>query len=220
LFVRLTDQQFLSVMLSWMCCAIQNINKPQRPEDQIKEAAQLVLAAHSLEKYYESKNLRTLCYIYLLLLLYEISLFFHVTGPWWVLDPTKKTIPKLGEDVTFFPRKWGLSDLFLWFGKKVWGFKIKTKSTIIFSLNKGYWTTFQELLKNSQLVFFNQNCSDLLWQKIVLLNEKKFWNLRLKVENLQKFEITRTIYSNSESSEQFLVTEHFFNLFLEVSHIS
>ena len=33
------------------------------------------------------------------------------------------------------------------------------------------------------------------------------------------FEITRTIYSNSERSEQFLVTECFFNLFLEVSHI-
>ena len=33
------------------------------------------------------------------------------------------------------------------------------------------------------------------------------------------FEITGTIYSNSERSEQFLVTECFFNLFLEVSHI-
>ena len=31
-------------------------------------------------------------------------------------------------------------------------------------------------------------------------------------------EITRTIYSNSERSEQFLVTECFFNLFLEVTH--
>ena len=34
------------------------------------------------------------------------------------------------------------------------------------------------------------------------------------------FEITRTIYSNSERSEQLLVTECFFNLFLEVSHVS
>ena len=33
------------------------------------------------------------------------------------------------------------------------------------------------------------------------------------------FEITRTIYSNSERSEQLLVTECFFNLFLEASHI-
>ena len=38
-------------------------------------------------------------------------------------------------------------------------------------------------------------------------------------KNLQKFEITKIIYSNSERSEQFLVTECFFNLFLEVSHI-
>ena len=30
------------------------------------------------------------------------------------------------------------------------------------------------------------------------------------------FEITRTIYSNSERSEQFLVTECFFDLFLEL----
>ena len=40
--------------------------------------------------------------------------------------------------------------------------------------------------------------------------EKLFWKL---------FEITRTIYSNSERSEQFLVTECFFNLVLEVSQI-
>ena len=35
----------------------------------------------------------------------------------------------------------------------------------------------------------------------------------------KNFEITKTICSNSERSEQFLVTECFFNLFLEVSHI-
>ena len=35
----------------------------------------------------------------------------------------------------------------------------------------------------------------------------------------KNFEIIRTIYSNSERSEQVLVTECFFNLFLEVSHI-
>ena len=43
-------------------------------------------------------------------------------------------------------------------------------------------------------------------------------------EKLLKFEAEgrefhRTIYSNSESSEQFLVIDCFFNLFLEVSHI-
>ena len=44
--------------------------------------------------------------------------------------------------------------------------------------------------------------------------------LRLKAKNFPIFEITRTIYSNSEWLEQFLVTEWFFNLFLEVSQIS
>ena len=54
------------------------------------------------------------------------------------------------------------------------------------------------------MVFCYQNCSDLLWEKIVLVIEKNF-------------EIAWTIYSNSERSEQFLVTECFFNLFLEIS---
>ena len=31
------------------------------------------------------------------------------------------------------------------------------------------------------------NVSDLLWEKIVLVIEKNFWNSRLKAENLQKF---------------------------------
>ena len=37
------------------------------------------------------------------------------------------------------------------------------------------------------MVFCYQNCSDLLWEKIVFVIEKIFWNSRLKVENLQKF---------------------------------
>ena len=62
--------------------------------------------------------------------------------------------------------------------------------------------------------------------KIVLTYyEKKFISWSRKVFEVQdwrqrifkNFEITRTIYSNSERSEQFLVTECFFNLFLEVS---
>ena len=52
-------------------------------------------------------------------------------------------------------------------------------------------------------------------KKNVLVIEKNFWNSRLKAENLQIFEITWTIYSNSERSEQFLVTECFFNLFMK-----
>ena len=48
-------------------------------------------------------------------------------------------------------------------------------------------------------IFCFQNC----WEKIALVIEKNFWNSRMKAENLQNFEITRTIYSNSERSEQF-----------------
>ena len=38
----------------------------------------------------------------------------------------------------------------------------------------------------SEMVFCYQNCSDLLWEKIVLVIEKNFWNSKLKAENLQK----------------------------------
>ena len=38
-----------------------------------------------------------------------------------------------------------------------------------------------------EMVFCYHNCSDLLWEKIVLVNEKNFWNSRLKAENLQNF---------------------------------
>ena len=98
---------------------------------------------------------------------------------------------------------------------------------------------------SQSMVFCYQNCHDLLWDKIVLVIKKTFWNSRLKAENLQNFwekivgiqkhagkvrksfeiggwrlrickifEMTRTIYSNSEQSEQFLITECFLNLFL------
>ena len=53
----------------------------------------------------------------------------------------------------------------------------------------------------------------LFWPTVRVI-EKNFRSSRLKAENLQNYEITWTIYSNSERSEQFLVTECFFNLFL------
>ena len=58
------------------------------------------------------------------------------------------------------------------------------------------------------LVFCYQNCSDLLWEKIVLVIEKTFEIRDGSSRIYKKFEITRTIYSNSERSEHFLVTEH------------
>ena len=39
--------------------------------------------------------------------------------------------------------------------------------------------------KTWEMVFCYQNCSDLLWEKIVLEIEKKFWNSKLKAENLK-----------------------------------
>ena len=63
------------------------------------------------------------------------------------------------------------------------------------------------------MVFCNQNCSDLLWEKIVLVIEKKTFEIRGWRPRVCK------IYSNSERSEQFLVRECFFNLSLEVSQI-
>ena len=40
---------------------------------------------------------------------------------------------------------------------------------------------------NSKMVFCYQNCSDILWEKIVLGTAKTFWNSRLKAENLKFF---------------------------------
>ena len=77
---------------------------------------------------------------------------------------------------------------------------------------------FHKLHFYVSMAFCYQNCSDLLWEKIDLVIEKKFANLRLKARICKLFEITWTIYSNSERSEQFLVTICFFKLFLDVSH--
>ena len=66
----------------------------------------------------------------------------------------------------------------------------------------------------SKMVFCYQNCSELLREKIVLWLRKTLeirgWRPRI----CKLFVITRTIYSNSERSEQFVVTECFFNVFL------
>ena len=71
----------------------------------------------------------------------------------------------------------------------------------------------------NEMVFCYQNCSDLLWEKIDLVIEKNFWNRRLKAKNLQKFwdHYNNLFQLCSEKSEQFLVTEYFFDLFQEDS---
>ena len=63
---------------------------------------------------------------------------------------------------------------------------------------KGFWHLLQEIklyISNKILVLLNfegmvfccKNCSHLLWEKIVLVIKKNFWNSRLKAENLQNF---------------------------------
>ena len=42
------------------------------------------------------------------------------------------------------------------------------------------------------MVFCYQNCSDLLWEKIVLVIEKNFWNSRLNAKNLQIYKLRQT----------------------------
>ena len=63
------------------------------------------------------------------------------------------------------------------------------------------------------MVFCYQNCSDLLYEKIVLVIEKNVWNSRLKAKNLQNFWDPRKIYLNSESPEQFLKQNAFLTCF-------
>ena len=52
------------------------------------------------------------------------------------------------------------------------------------------------------MVFCFQNYSDLLWEKNVLAIERKLLKFDAEGKN---FEITRTIYSKSEKSEQFWI---------------
>ena len=60
--------------------------------------------------------------------------------------------------------------------------------------------------KKIDLVFCYQNCSALLWEKNVIVIETIFEIRSWRPRICKNFEITRTIYSNSERSEQFLVT--------------
>ena len=75
---------------------------------------------------------------------------------------------------------------------------------------------FSYIISGAKMVFYYQNCSD---QPTVRKNCSSDQEKLLKFKICKIFEITRTIFSNSYKSEQFLVTECFFNLFLEVSHI-
>ena len=62
-----------------------------------------------------------------------------------------------------------------------------TRTTDIWCLDFNTVTMGKVLPKFLVMVFCYQNCSDPLWEKIILLIEKNFWNSRLKAENLQNF---------------------------------
>ena len=68
----------------------------------------------------------------------------------------------------------------------------KNKRYLYFDFHR---TTFKQGIKfynnltrdKVSMIFCFQNCTDLLWEKKVLLIEKHFWNSRLKARNLQNF---------------------------------
>ena len=57
-----------------------------------------------------------------------------------------------------------------------------------------------------------------MWEKIVLVIEKKFWNSRLKDENVQNFLDRLNNLFKQWKVRTILVTECFFNLFLEINY--
>ena len=87
-----------------------------------------------------------------------------------------------------------LSRFFLDFIQIIW--KLNLNNTWIKLFLAKIWDKFGKTLDKWYFVY--QNCSDLLWEKIVLVIEKNFWNSRLKARICNIFEIPRTIYSNSE----------------------
>ena len=70
------------------------------------------------------------------------------------------------------------------------------------------------------LVFCFQNCFDLLWEKNVLVIEKKLLKLEAECQEFANFlRSLEHFFSNSERSVQFLKQNAFLSLFLEVSQI-
>ena len=97
-----------------------------------------------------------------------------------------------------------------WKNDNVWKYDRWFSSEVSNCVARPFCSHLLAVISFHQMVFCYQNCSDLLWEKIVLVIEKKI---------CKNFEITWTICSDSVRSKQFLVTECFLNLFLEVSQI-
>ena len=103
-----------------------------------------------------------------------------------------------------------------------------------------FWELFFHVFMGDIVVSAQKSCNEWKWKKVKnewilnrlrnigILLPKLFWpTAKKKTVEIwgwrpricKTFEIRRTIHSNIERSEQFLVTECFFNLFLDVSHI-
>ena len=130
-----------------------------------------------------------------------------------------------------------------WSGKLDWCYQAVAKTPTRKCQRRFNRTRFFEVSKNPDIFFKERRIYYVFdfflnfkiiqkWYfvtKIVLTNCEK--NCSSDREKLLKFEaegpefakilrsLEQFIYSNSERSEQFLLTECFFNLFLEVSHI-
>ena len=63
------------------------------------------------------------------------------------------------------------------------------------------------------MVFCYQNCSDLLWEKIVLVIEKNFWKFKAEGWVFANFLRSLKNYFNSERLEQLFETEYFLSCY-------
>ena len=111
----------------------------------------------------------------------ELSCQRYIDWFWPVMthsDPFKKYFSHLYKYV------------FSWYIKAMWNFwwiNVIFRHRFFAEFKKNNLEFHEFFLPTSlKLVFCYQNCYDLLWEKIVLVIEKKFWNSRLKAKNLQK----------------------------------
>ena len=79
-----------------------------------------------------------------------------------------------------------LEQFFLTVGQNNFGNKIP------FLLYECFWKNIKNIPNDSRMVISYQNCSDLLWEKIVLVIENNFWN----------FEFLIWKFHNSSSQEK------------------
>ena len=74
------------------------------------------------------------------------------------------------------------------FHRSIFQQNLLTFLTLSWKLNNQYYHDTEQEKKgraeDERMVFCYQNCTDLLWEKNVLVIQKNFWNWRLKAENL------------------------------------